>query len=70
LDIDADINNETKLAFIRLPQKINEDTWLTFWNFYVKKNKLLKNVLSELYRYVIDKELQHSDDPICICPKI
>jgi membrane-bound lytic murein transglycosylase B len=30
-----DINNETKLAFIRLPQKINEDTWLTFWNFYV-----------------------------------
>ena len=35
LNIDADIDNKTKLAFIRLPQKINVDTWLTFWNFYV-----------------------------------
>ncbi|CAC9455731.1 lytic murein transglycosylase B [bacterium endosymbiont of Bathymodiolus sp. 5 South] len=35
LDIDSDINNKTKLAFIRLPQKMNEDIWLTFWNFYV-----------------------------------
>lgn len=34
-DIDTDIHNKTKLAFIRLPQKINQDTWLTFWNFYV-----------------------------------
>jgi hypothetical protein len=34
LDIDSDINNKTKLAFIRLPQKMNEDIWLTFWNFY------------------------------------
>ena len=25
---------------------------------------MLKNVLSELYRYFIDKELQHSDDSI------
>ncbi len=35
LDIDTDIDDKTKLAFIRLPQKINDDTWLTFWNFYV-----------------------------------
>ncbi len=34
-EIDTDIDNKTKLSFIRLPQKINEDTWLTFWNFYV-----------------------------------
>lgn len=34
-DIDADINNKTKLAFVRLPQKTIDETWLTFWNFYV-----------------------------------
>ncbi|MDC9714384.1 MAG: lytic murein transglycosylase B [Gammaproteobacteria bacterium] len=34
-DIDTDIQHTTKLAFIRLPQKIIDETWLTFWNFYV-----------------------------------
>lgn len=34
-NIDTDINNKTKLAFVRLPQKIIDETWLTFWNFYV-----------------------------------
>ncbi|KAA0444614.1 MAG: lytic murein transglycosylase B [Candidatus Thioglobus sp.] len=34
-DIDKDINDKTKLAFIRLPQKKIDETWLTFWNFYV-----------------------------------
>lgn len=34
-DIDADIDNKTKLAFVRLPQKTIDETWLTFWNFYV-----------------------------------
>ncbi|MBA5248877.1 MAG: lytic murein transglycosylase, partial [Gammaproteobacteria bacterium] len=34
-DIDADIDNKTKLAFVRLPQKIIDETWLTFWNFYI-----------------------------------
>ncbi|SMN14273.1 Membrane-bound lytic murein transglycosylase B precursor [uncultured Candidatus Thioglobus sp.] len=34
-DIDVDIAHATKLAFIRLPQKIIDETWLTFWNFYV-----------------------------------
>jgi membrane-bound lytic murein transglycosylase B len=34
-NIDADIHNKTKLAFIRLPQKNIDETWLTFWNFYV-----------------------------------
>lgn len=34
-DIDLDIDNKTKLAFIRLPQKKIDETWLTFWNFYV-----------------------------------
>ena len=32
--------------------------------FLFKKNKLLNNVLSKLYSYFIDKELQHSDDSI------
>lgn len=35
LNISVDINDKTKLAFIRLPQKINDESWLTFWNFYV-----------------------------------
>jgi len=35
LNIDSNIHNKTKLAFIRLPQKKIDDTWLTFWNFYV-----------------------------------
>lgn len=35
LDISEDINDKTKLAFIRLPQKINDEYWLTFWNFYI-----------------------------------
>ncbi|SMN15096.1 Membrane-bound lytic murein transglycosylase B precursor [uncultured Candidatus Thioglobus sp.] len=34
-DIDSDINNKTKLAFIRLSQDDHFETWLTFWNFYV-----------------------------------
>ncbi|WXU00002.1 MAG: Membrane-bound lytic murein transglycosylase B [Catillopecten margaritatus gill symbiont] len=34
-NIDADINEETKLAFVRLPQKTIDETWLTFWNFYI-----------------------------------
>ncbi len=34
-NIDADIDQQTKLAFISLPQKIMNETWLTFWNFYV-----------------------------------
>ena len=34
-DIDTDINNKTKLAFVRLPQKKIDENWLTFWNFYV-----------------------------------
>ncbi|CAC9570652.1 Membrane-bound lytic murein transglycosylase B [uncultured Gammaproteobacteria bacterium] len=34
-DIDEDISNKTKLAFIRLRQKKNDETWLTFWNFYI-----------------------------------
>ncbi len=33
--IDQDINNITKLAFIQLPQDDINETWLTFWNFYV-----------------------------------
>ncbi len=33
--IDSDINNKTKLAFIKLPQDNTTETWLTFWNFYV-----------------------------------
>ena len=35
LNIDSNIHNKTKLAFIRLPQQKIDDTWLTFWNFYV-----------------------------------
>ena len=35
LSIDSDIPNKTKLAFIRLPQQKIDETWLTFWNFYV-----------------------------------
>lgn len=35
LDIDADIDNKTKLAFVKLPQNPTPETWLTFWNFYV-----------------------------------
>lgn len=35
LNIDSDIANKTKLAFIRLPQQKIDETWLTFWNFYV-----------------------------------
>jgi len=35
LDIDTDILNKTKLAFIRLPQQKIDETWLTFWNFYI-----------------------------------
>jgi len=35
LDIDTDILNKTKLAFIRLPQQKIDETYLTFWNFYV-----------------------------------
>lgn len=34
-DIDIDIDKKTKLAFVRLPQKTIDETWLTFWNFYV-----------------------------------
>jgi hypothetical protein len=37
---------------------------MSYVYFYIKKNKLLNNVLPELYRYFIDKELQHRDDPI------
>ncbi|WP_428087420.1 lytic murein transglycosylase B [Candidatus Thioglobus sp.] len=33
--IDNDINNKTKLAFIKLTQDDHFETWLTFWNFYV-----------------------------------
>ena len=33
--IDNDISNKTKLAFIRLPQDNHFETWLTFWNFYI-----------------------------------
>jgi membrane-bound lytic murein transglycosylase B len=33
--IDSDINNKTKLAFIKLSQDNHFETWLTFWNFYV-----------------------------------
>ncbi len=35
LNIDPDIPDKTKLAFIRLPQQKIDETWLTFWNFYV-----------------------------------
>ena len=35
LNIDSNIHNKTKLAFIRLPQQKIDDTWLTFWNFYI-----------------------------------
>lgn len=35
LNIDTDIPNKTKLAFIRLPQQKIDETWLTFWNFYI-----------------------------------
>ncbi|EEZ79668.1 MAG: lytic murein transglycosylase B [Candidatus Thioglobus sp.] len=34
-NIDIDINNKTKLAFISLPQDLTNETWLTFWNFYI-----------------------------------
>mgnify|MGYP001568472163 FL=1 len=33
--IDGDIDNKTKLAFIKLSQDTHFETWLTFWNFYV-----------------------------------
>ena len=33
-NIDADINDASKIAFIQLPQQTNNETWLTFWNFY------------------------------------
>lgn len=35
LSIDNDIDNKTKLAFIKLPQDNMSETWLTFWNFYI-----------------------------------
>jgi len=35
LNINTDISNKTKLSFIRLPQQKIDETWLTFWNFYV-----------------------------------
>jgi membrane-bound lytic murein transglycosylase B len=35
LNIDSNIHDKTKLAFIRLPQRKIDETWLTFWNFYV-----------------------------------
>ena len=35
LNIDQNIDNKTKLAFISLPQEIINETWLTFWNFYI-----------------------------------
>mgnify|MGYP000102421418 CR=1 FL=1 len=35
LNIGLDIDDKTKLAFIRLPQQEIDETWLTFWNFYV-----------------------------------
>ncbi|TEU22050.1 MAG: lytic murein transglycosylase B [Gammaproteobacteria bacterium] len=35
LAIDTDISNKTKLAFVRLPQQKIDETWLTFWNFYI-----------------------------------
>ncbi len=34
-NIDSDIADKTKLAFIQLPQEEKNETWLTFWNFYV-----------------------------------
>jgi membrane-bound lytic murein transglycosylase B len=34
-DINPNINNKTKLSFIKLPQDNEAETWLTFWNFYV-----------------------------------
>lgn len=34
LEIDSTINNNTKLAFIRLHDDQSMQTWLTFWNFY------------------------------------
>lgn len=35
LDIDLNIDNKTKLSFVKLPQTLAPETWLTFWNFYV-----------------------------------
>ena len=35
LNIDSSIHDKTKIAFIRLPQQKIDETWLTFWNFYV-----------------------------------
>jgi len=35
LNIDQNIHNITKLAFISLPQEVINEIWLTFWNFYV-----------------------------------
>jgi membrane-bound lytic murein transglycosylase B len=35
LKINDKINPKTKLAFIKLPQDDESETWLTFWNFYV-----------------------------------
>ncbi len=34
-NIDKDIQDKTKIAFINLPQDLINETWLTFWNFYV-----------------------------------
>jgi membrane-bound lytic murein transglycosylase B len=34
LEIDSKINDDTKLAFIRLHDDQSMQTWLTFWNFY------------------------------------
>ena len=33
--ISENYGNKTKLSFIRLPQQKIDETWLTFWNFYV-----------------------------------
>ncbi|MBE8189478.1 MAG: lytic murein transglycosylase B [Candidatus Thioglobus sp.] len=33
--IPPDVKSASKLAFINLPQDDRNDTWLTFWNFYV-----------------------------------
>ncbi len=35
LNIDPNIDPKTKIAFISLPQNEADETWLTFWNFYV-----------------------------------
>ncbi len=59
LKIDLDINNKTKLAFISLPQDGANETWLTFWNFYVLTRYNHDNRYA-MAAYQLSKQLKQS----------